>query len=69
VTGVPWTTEDRWDSDLLAESLASLLASEEAWRAASVRIHQAARDDAAATVARTCLALIRNGAFARNPAP
>lgn len=63
-TAMPWSSEAGWDPEPLAARVASVLSSEDAWRAASASIRRAARGDAAEAVVCACLALFRNGAGA-----
>ena len=64
VTAMPWSSEADWDPAPLAERVASVLGSEDAWLEASATIRRAGRDDAAEAVVRACLAHVRNGAGA-----
>jgi UDP-N-acetylglucosamine--N-acetylmuramyl-(pentapeptide) pyrophosphoryl-undecaprenol N-acetylglucosamine transferase len=57
LTEVPWTKEEAFAPDPLADAVASILGSDAAWRAASARIRRAARADAADAVVRACLVL------------
>lgn len=59
LTGVPWVSEDTFRAEPLADLVARLLTSDEAWSAASAGIRRAARADAADAVVRACRTLSR----------
>ncbi len=60
-TGAPHAREESWRPRPLAEQLATLLRSEEAWQDLSAKVRAVGRPQAAAEVVEACEALLRSG--------